>query len=126
VSIAGTRPISRAAARDPQMPAAQGYIATGGDQFRPNPASFAPGRRQPPASGANLNGIGIPWAPGQGGDTPGGGGAGEIGNTVAVDVSSWYNDGFVTPFNASHAPGSVGAKSRRGNAGQRWPGTRSS
>lgn len=116
--------LSRATGSGPEMPAAQGYFATGGEEFRPTPGVFVPGRVPPPPSGANLNGIGVPWAPGQGGDTPGGGGAGMIGERRAVDTSGWITNGFVQPLDFSHAPGSVGASSRRGKASQAWPGNK--
>jgi hypothetical protein len=98
------------------MPASQGYIGTGGSEFVPTlgalkfvPAAFRPAPKS--------DYIGMNWAPGQGGDTPGGGGAALIGETQQVDVAAWYSMGFVIPFNASHAPGAVGAQSRRGRAG---------
>jgi len=116
MSACGPNPISRAAARDPRMPASQGYIGTGGREFLPTPGVFkftpVPYRFAPVSDW-----IGNHWAPGQGGDTPGGGGAALIGETQQVDVSKWYNQGYVTPYSASRAPGSVGAQSRRGRAG---------
>jgi hypothetical protein len=112
MSACGAVPISRLAGWSPQMPAAQGYIATGGPMFRPNPIVFAMVTDPPFASGANLDAIGLQWAPGQGGSTPGGGGAAMIGETMAVETA-WIQDGLVVPPTKAHVPGTVGWMSSR-------------
>ncbi len=99
------------------LPSSQGYIGTGGDAFRPMPVFAVAGPligTIAPASDA----IGVQWAPGQGGDTPGGGGAALIGDTMPVETA-WVQDGFVVPASVAvkHRPGTVGwISSRRGRA----------
>lgn len=96
------------------MPDSEGYIGTGGDEFRPLPwPQFeVPG----PAIGAlpsRETWIGVQWAPGQGGDTPGGGGAAmTFGETQPVETA-WITDGVVTTPAAMHKPGSVGYSGAR-------------
>jgi hypothetical protein len=114
--MAGPNPISRLAGWPGVLPASQGYIGTGGPMFQPVPKVFViPG----PVIGEiapEADDIGIQWAPGQGGDTPGGGGAAMIGNTVEVETA-WLVAGFVVPIQQKHASGSVGwIGSRRGRA----------
>jgi hypothetical protein len=111
----GPIPVSRLAGWPGQLPASQGYIGTGGDEFRPRPRFAVPG----PTIGTIAppdDAIGAQWAPGQGGDTPGGGGAALIGMTQAVETS-WIVDGFVVPLRGAHQPGTVGFQgARRGRA----------
>ena len=112
----GAIPMSRLAGNSPRLPTSQGYIGTGGSAFVPNRVVFlVPG----PAIGAVApprDDIGVQWAPGQGGDTPGGGGAAMIGQTRAVETA-WIVDGLVVPNRQAHAPGSVGwIGTRRGKA----------
>ena len=110
----GPNPISRAAAPNPQLPSSQGYIGTGGDMFRPVPRFVVPG----PPDGLQVApaGWGVQFAPGQGGDTPGGGGS-VAGETHGI-ATAWYTDGLVTPpTDIPNRPGQVGARpSRRSNA----------
>ncbi len=105
--------LSRACGPSPMMPVSQGYIGTGGTTFMPTPRFVVPapplGIQQMPA------GYGVQFAPGQGGDTPGGGG------TVPGDVipvqSAWIVDGTVMPLSIQHIPGTVGfVGSRRSGA----------
>lgn len=115
----GPNPISRAATRDPQMPQNQGYFGTGGPEFVPLPYAIfdLPGPVIGTVAPASL-GIGTQWAPGQGGDTPGGGGAATRGMTHAVETG-WIKDGYVVPAGkvVHHAPGTVSwVGSRRGGA----------
>jgi hypothetical protein len=112
----GAIPMSRLAGWPGQLPAAQGYIGTGGGMFAPTPRSFVvPGPVIGTIAPASDD-IGQQWAPGQGGDTPGGGGAALIGNTTAVETA-WIVDGLVVPIVRPHRPGSVGWQgSRRGRA----------
>ena len=112
----GPSAISRAAGSGPMYPAAQGYVGTGGDEFRPLPQQVfeLPGRA---AFDAPVPGIGIQFAPGQGGDTPGGGGSFR-GEVVAVPTT-WIIDGYVNPsaLQPRNRPGQVGFQgSRRGGA----------
>lgn len=110
----GPNPISRLAAPNPQMPSAQGFISI---------QSFQPADFQRPKPGpligqaaARSTWIGFQWAPGQGGDTPGGGGAALIGQTMPVETA-WINKGQVMPNALQHKPGTVGwVGSRRGGA----------
>ena len=109
----GPQPISRLAGWPGELPGSQGYIGTGGDEFRPMPVFAMAGPligTIAPASDA----IGVQWAPGQGGDTPGGGGAALIGSHVEVETA-WVTDGFVVPISVlgPHKPGTVGFKSSR-------------
>lgn len=62
-------------------------------------------------------GIGYQWAPGQGGATPGGGGAALPGGLTRAETQDWTIQGFVIPKTSSarHTPGTVG-----------WVGTRRS
>ena len=113
----GPQPISRLAGWHPQLPANQGYIGTGGAMFLPMPVFAVAG---PPIGtiAPSSDAIGIQWAPGQGGDTPGGGGAAMIGETVAVETA-WINDGLVVPASVAvkHQSGTVGwIGSRRSRA----------
>ncbi len=96
--------LSRACGPSPSMPASQGYIGTGGSQFGPQPVFTHPG----PPDGIQVMppGYGIQFAPGQGGDTPGGGGN-FMGETAPVDTL-WIVDGVVTPGMIQHKPGTVG------------------
>ena len=113
----GAVPISRLAGWAPEYPASQGYIGTGGPEFAPPtaPVFELPG----PVIGVvgpRSTWIGQQWAPGQGGDTPGGGGAALIGETHAVETA-WVTNGAVTPQALQHRPGSVGfVGSRRSRA----------
>ena len=112
----GAIPISRLAGSSPRLPSSEGYIGTGGREFVPHRMEFiVPG----PAIGSiapPTDAIGCQWAPGQGGDTPGGGGAALIGETMAVETA-WLKDGFVVPVALVHAPGTVGwVGSRRARA----------
>jgi hypothetical protein len=110
----GAIPISRLAGNSPQLPNSQGYIGTGGSAFRPTPGFLVPA---PPLGVAQEpQGYGMQFAPGQGGDTPGGGG-----NFPGLNVgvaTAWYTDGLVTPPAATYnEPGQVGARpSRRSGA----------
>jgi hypothetical protein len=102
----GPIPISRLAGRG-QLPAVQGFISIAG--FSP-PARFeVPGpplnHTLPPA------GIGPQWAPGAGGDTPGGGGA-FTGETAPVETA-WFQDGYVVTPSKIHNPGTVSARGPR-------------
>jgi hypothetical protein len=112
----GPNPISRLAGWKPQLPASQGYIGTGGAMFVPNEKQFVvPGPIIGTIAPASDD-IGQQWAPGQGGDTPGGGGAALIGNTTEVETA-WIVDGLVVPVAQAHAAGTVGwVGSRRGKA----------
>jgi hypothetical protein len=116
MTACGVIQIARVAGNHPELPSSQGYIGTGGDMFRPRPRQFAiPGPRIGVVA-PRSDWIGTQWAPGQGGDTPGGGGAALIGETTAVETA-WIQNGLVTPTNVSHAPGSVGfTGARRGRA----------
>lgn len=111
----GPVPISRAAATNPQLPSYQGYVST--EQFAPTPRFIVPG----PPLGVQVMapGIGMQWAPGQGGDTPGGGGASMIGMTQDVQTLL-IQDGLVVPLGqvyGPHRPGTVGPTAlRRGRA----------
>lgn len=107
--------LSRAAATALQMPAAQGFIGTGGVDFQPaNRAVFT--------VGGHIIGLpavvsyGPQFAPGQGADTPGGGGSCE-GTTMAVETR-WLTNGRVVPASQlAHQPGTVGwVGSRRSRA----------
>jgi hypothetical protein len=114
VTACGSIPISRLAGGSPQLPNSQGYIGTGGSEFRPLPVFTVPG---PPLNTAPMPpGIGAQCAPGQGGDTPGGGGASMIGEPVAVQCA-WFQDGYVITPSRIHVPGTVGYRgARRGGA----------
>lgn len=109
--------VSRLAGWPGDLPATQGYIGTGGDMFRPTPRFAIPG----PSLGTIAppeDAIGFQWAPGQGGDTPGGGGAAMIGETFPVETA-WIQNGLVIPRSAqgAHRPGTVGwVGSRRSRA----------
>ena len=98
-------------------PGGQGYIGTGGDQFRPQ--SIPVFERPGPSIGTigpRSTWIGAQWAPGQGGDTPGGGGAATQGELAPVGTL-WILDGNVIPQALQHTPGTVGwVGSRRGAA----------
>lgn len=109
----GPVPISRAAAPNPQMPSNQGFVSI--QQFQPMPRNRAPGL-VPLIYAPSQDAIGVQWAPGQGGDTPGGGGAACIGMFTAVDTA-WIENGLVTPLPYQHLPGTVGfVGSRRSRA----------
>ena len=103
----GAIPISRLAGNHPIMPADQGFIGTGGDEFRPWPM-FVAGAPLLGFAVPSPPGIGLQWAPGQGGDTPGGGGASTAGQHVAVETAL-LKDGLVVPTSQiyPHRPGSV-------------------
>ena len=100
------------------MPASQGFIGTGGAQFRPMTAQAfeEPGTRIG-TTGARSTWIGDQFAPGQGGPTPGGGGFGAgMGQDQAVQTL-WVLDGNVIPQALQHQPGHIGwVGSRRGAA----------
>lgn len=112
----GAVPISRAAALDPQLPASQGYFGVGGPEFLPQGKVFVvPGMPIGSIAPPTLA-IGVQWAPGQGGDTPGGGGAATLGQTTEV-TTAWYVDGIVQAPRQAHKPGTVGPVGyRRGPA----------
>lgn len=119
MAAVGPNPVSRAAARNPQMPANQGYFGTGGPEFVPpsRPAFSSPGPIIGTIAPPNLA-IGVQWAPGQGGDTPGGGGAATAGQTFPVETA-WVDNGLVVPMSSviRHRPGTVGwVSSRRSRA----------
>lgn len=109
----GLIPLSRGAP-DLAMPSAQGFITIQGRQ---------PPAEETPVSGPRIgtvgprsSWIGTQWAPGQGGDTPGGGGAATQGMTEAV-TTAWMVDGYVQPPKKAHVGGQVRWQgSRRGNA----------
>ena len=114
-------PASRSRATDVgdiQMPASQGYVGTGGDQFRPQ--TYTAFEHKGPSigtAGPHSTWIGSQFAPGQGGPTPGGGGFGVgMGSDVPVQTL-WVSDGNVIPQALQHQPGHVGwVGSRRGAA----------
>ena len=112
----GPIPVSRAA-NPVTLPAAQGYDSTQG--LMPAPF-FRPVSGPPIGSMAPLSTwIGDQWAPGQGGDTPGGGGAGEtFGGAVPVTTSWLDKNGLVVPSALQrHVSGTVGFQgARRGKA----------
>ena len=112
----GPIPISRLAGTAPQLPASQGYFGTGGREFAPLPQQVfeLPGMA---LFDAPVPGIGVQFAPGQGGDTPGGGGS-YWGEPYGVDTD-WIIDGYVNPsaLQPRNRPGSVGFQgSRRSGA----------
>lgn len=112
----GPNPISRLAGNNPQFPSSQGYIGTGGPQFQPLPKQLFSVPGPPIGVMTAPAGWGTQFAPGQGGDTPGGGGS-CAGNTQGIETA-WYTDGLVTPPMATYnKPGQVGARpSRRSRA----------
>src|SRR5580658_863363 len=104
--IAGPVRLSRNAVHL-QLPGTQGYLSLA---HMPMP------KWEAPVSGPRIgtiapitDGIGMQWAPGQGGDTPGGGGAGmTFGQHVPVEVQG-YKKGYIIPRSAygAHKPGTV-------------------
>lgn len=113
MGASGPNPISRAAAPNPQLPYMQGWISPASDQ----PAPFGHPMPGPLIGviGPRTTWIGYQWAPGQGGDTPGGGGAATAGQTIAVQTQ-WFKNGLVIPMSQQpHVSGTVG-----------WVGTRRS
>ena len=111
----GTIQLSRACGPYPNLPASQGFIGTGGSMFMPQSQVIF--EQKGPLLGDQIepHGYGTQFAPGQGGDTPGGGGSVK-GETAAVRTN-WINDGMVTPVALQHRPGSVGwVGSRRSRA----------
>lgn len=100
-----------------QMPATQGWIMVGGE---PPPKFEAPhpGPRIGTAA-PRSSWIGYQWAPGQGGDTPGGGGAALPGGMSQAPELVWDLKGYIIPKSQvrRHNPGSVGwVGSRRSGA----------
>jgi hypothetical protein len=87
-----------------ELPAAQGFRGVYGEQFRPAPSLvFTVGG---PAIGTMAPAtmyLGPPFAPGQGGDTPGGGGA--IPGLHDEVQTDWLVDGAVNPQAIAHPPG---------------------
>jgi len=116
MTACGTIALSRAAVPI-ELPDAQGYTSV--QSFKPAPFFHPiPGPRigviAPPSSW-----IGDQWAPGQGGDTPGGGGAAETFGECEPVATTWIDkNGLVVPGALQHhAPGSVGFQgARRGRA----------
>ena len=112
--MAGPIQLSRVCGPGLDLPYSQGYVGTGGDSFRPNPRVYVvpgPGINRAPMPPGN----GPQWAPGQGGDTPGGGGQ-VLGQLSAVQTL-WITEGIVTPQALQHKPGTIGfTGSRRGGA----------
>lgn len=114
-------PSSRSRVTDPtglQLPMSQGYIGTGGVQFTPvSERTFETPGPVLGTIGPRSTWIGEQWAPGQGGDTPGGGGAAMTFGMNQPVMTAWITDGNVTPLALQHRPGTVGfVGSRRSGA----------
>lgn len=105
--MAACGPVSLSRAAHPlSLPGSQPWVNIA---FQPPPASERP-ISGPVIGVAGHAGIGYQFAPGQGGDTPGGGGAAVPGGlTYAVEYTGEVK-GFVLPRSAGalHRPGEVG------------------
>ena len=104
--MAAVGPVSLSRAAHPlTLPAAQGWIMTSG---QPPPSYEAP-IPGPVIGVAGHRGYGYQWAPGQGGDTPGAGGAGVPGGDTSVVTQDAIVRGYAIPASVTaHVPGTVG------------------
>ncbi len=102
---AGPIPLSRAAPRM-QLPGTQPWVPQWGI---PVPKDLAP-IPGPRIGTRDHEKLGYQFAPGQGADTPGAGGAGVPGGETAPVETLWFWNGYVIPQSkwGPHPPGTVG------------------